>query len=308
MYQEKRFTGNISSSNINSAIFMEDPVPIKGSDKKQDYTNDDGEFVTKGHKDTYRHVGGKGDVYLIKGEGGSFQLHRQNLIDTLKELRNYADIPVRNLSSETNELFKAIVEALRLLYGSQALYDIVLKDVRDVFNGVTNIKPGTVSAFFIGCFNEDSFPGPLGCSPKCASSLPPSDGTPGYDPCEDLVLIYKDGVFSSLNEKKTDHVYIYIENNDFTGFTNENINQLREVGVANSTIIFGNPDGSYGEINGPMGIDKLPLKMTTNQVTPKSSDPSPANISGIIVIIIAVIAIILLLFVLFFPRRMMGGY
>lgn len=299
-------------SNINSPLFMADPVPVRRGAQTNATSSPDQSFFIKGddgktsNTGTYEHVGGDEDVFIINGQGGSFQLHRNTLKETLNDLKTQAHVSVRHLSPNHTEAFRSIVEALRLLYGSQALYDLVLTDIRAVFADVKDIKPGTVAAFFIGCFSDDKFPGPMGCSPKCAASLPPSEGTPGYANCDDLVLIYSEGLFSSLNEKRSAHAYIYISDPDFAGFTTENLRQLRAADIENVSLVFGNVDGSYREVTSALSIDQLPKKASeadegTVSAAQNEGDTSSSNNAGVgIALAIIIIIIIILLFVVVF--------
>lgn len=297
-------------SNINSPFFMTDPVPVRNGDNNNNYNNNEQSFFIKGDDSpvgTYEHIGGDDDVFIINSQGGSFQLHRATLKETLVDLKTQAHVSVRQLNPEHTESFRSIVEALRLLYGSQALYDLVLTDIRSVFSDISDIKPGTVAAFFIGCFNDDKFPGPMGCSPKCAASLPPTEGTPGYANCDDLVLIYSDGSFSSLNEKRSTHAYIYIGDPNFTGFSSENIRQLRDAEIENTSLIFGNQDGSYREVTGALPLDQLPRKAesvspsaeTQINNTTDTNTNNNNNGAGLVFAIIIIIIIILLLIILY---------
>lgn len=297
------------SNNINSPLFMADPVPVRRGTQMNVTANSDQSYFVKGddvknnNTGTYEHVGGEEDVFIINGQGKSFQLNRKALKDTLTDLKKQAHVSVRHLNPEHTESFRSIVEALRLLYGSQALYDLVLTDIRTVFADVKDVKPGTVAAFFIGCFNDDKFPGPMGCSPKCAASLPPAEGTPGYTNCDDLVLIYSEGLFSSLNEKRSTHAYIYIADPNFVGFTSENLRQLRGADIENVSLIFGNQDGSYREVTSPLAIDQLPhkesegdAKVTTAQTTEETNNNAGAGIALAIIIIVIIILLFIVLY------------
>lgn len=298
-----------SGSMLNSPLFMIDPVP-----NQSDSTSEVQRFIFKGDgidstkpieskTGAYEKVGGIDDLYNVNTPTGAFQLSRSELKKTLLELKQFAKVSVRNLDTVRTESFRVIVEALRLLFGSQALYDLVLTDIRDIFADVTDIKPGTVAAYFIGCFSDDKFPGPMGCSPKCAASLPPVDGTPGYNNCDDLVLIFSEGIFSSLNDKRSKHVHIYIDGIDFKGFTPDNIKQLQEAEIEQASLIFGNPDGSYREVTSPLAIDKLPVQGATvvpvETTTTQSTSTTTDNTAGIIFAVILTIIIILLLYVLY---------
>lgn len=290
-------------SNINSPLFMSDPVPVRRGNQTNSALNMDQSFFTKGDDNSYEHIGGEDDVFIINGQGGSFQLHRKTLKETLHELKTQAHVSVRHLSSEHTESFRSIVEALRLLYGSQALYDLVLTDIRAVFSDVNDVKPGTVSAFFIGCFSDDKFPGPMGCNPKCAASLPPVEGTPGYANCDDLVLIYSEGMFSSLNEKRSAHAYIYISDANFPGFSLENIRQLRTADIEHASLIFGNADGSYREVTSALPLDQLPQRASDGNVTTQQLESDGDDNGGAgagIALAIVIIVIIILLFVILF--------
>jgi hypothetical protein len=295
-------------SNINSPFFMTDPVPVRHNGNQSNPNTIEQSFFVKGNdpkeevNSGYEHVGGDQDIFVVNSQGGSFQLHRNTLKETLLELKTQAGVSIRQLNPEHTESFKSIVEALRLLYGSQAIYDLVLTDIHAVFADVKDIKPGTVAAFFIGCFNDDKFPGPIGCSPKCTASLPPSEGTLGYANCDDLVLIYSDGLFSSLNEKRSPHAYIYIGDTNFAGFSIENVQQLKDAGIENTSLIFGNHDGSYREVTSALTLDQIPR--STEQLASQPQDTNTNNTgnavgAGIAFAIIIIIIIILLLIVLY---------
>jgi len=306
-----------SGSNINSPAFMKDPVTLDTSKNTGAALDSDKTVLIKGDKnelsDVYEHVGGEEDVYIIKGQGTSFQLHRKTLKETLNELKTHSHVSIKHLKPEHAESFRSIVDALRLLYGSQALYNLILTDIKSVFSDVKDIKPGTLAAFFIGCFHDNKFPGPLGCSPKCASSLTPPDGTPGYNACEDLVLIYLDGTFNSLNEKKTQHAYIYVGEGQFLGFTAENIKQLADAGIVTVTLIYGNVDGSYREMANSVKLDLLPIKnvkTVSSKVSTNSSDSTSSSSSSnstaavVFIIVILIILILLVLLAYAYNKRM----
>jgi len=294
-------------SSINSPLFMEDPIPLRNRKNHNSTQSNDQSFFLKGNDDDIESKPKvEEDVFIINSQGGSFQLHRKTLKDTLLELKVFANTSVNQLDPPQLESFKSIVEALKLLYGSQAVYDIVLNDIRESFSDIKDVKPGTVAAFFIGCFTDDpKFPGPMGCSPKCAASLPPTEGTPGYGNCDDLVLIYKDGLFSSLNEKRSRHAYVYIGEPSFNGFTDENITQLSEAEIETVSLVFGNQDGTYREVTSPLLLEKLPRNSEkapiTKQVVPVQTSEMTSTTSsaaGIIFAIIIIGLIILLIVVI----------
>ena len=289
-------------SSINSKLFMEDPVPAANGEKAPVSS-----YFPKGDKtesSDYQLVGGKDEIFLVNGKNGKYQLSRKNLKDTLVELKKHSKTSLKHLGKKHLESFNGLVESLGILYGSQALYDLVLADIREVFGDVKEVKPGTVAAFFLGCFDEEKFPGPMGCNPKCAASL--HDSSESGVSCEDLVLIYSEGVFSSLNSKNPKHTYIYVEDADFDGFTRENISQLKEAGVSKATLVFGTQNGSYREIASATKVSKLPSKENNNNVVVQTqeSDTLDEGTGGVIFICIVVVILIVLLAALYRT----GGY
>lgn len=293
----------LSGTHINSSLFMMDPVPINNNFK---HKPDEIFFTKGGEDDTYQHIGGQDDTFVVNDPDGkgAFHLHRNRFRETLRELQSQAHISIRQLNAEYLTTFNEVINALHLLYKSPPLYDIILKDVQEIFKDVKEIRPGSVAAYFIGCFsNDDKFPGPMGCSPKCAASLPPPDGSPGYSHCEDMVLIYTDNVFNSLNNRQSEHAYIYVHD-QFDGFTHENITQLKNGGITKVTLIYGQQDGNYKEVGNPISPDQLPKKTefvsTGSQTTSTSTSTSSASGVGIFFLILIIVIIIIVVAVLYY--------
>lgn len=269
-------------------------------------------FFVKGKNDiTYRREGGKDDIFHIKTNDGTYKLSRKDLKDALEDLKTQSNIPVKQLAENYSESFESILEALKFLYGSSELYQIIHEDIKNVFKDIKKIIPGTVAAFFVGCSSDEKFPGPIGCDPRCAASLPPGESIPGYSNCDDLVLAYMNGTFSALNNKKSPHAYIYIGDVDFNGFPIEHIDQLRKEKIENATLIFNHADSdkSYKEVSSVIHIDKLPqkqviLKQNLGQTenNTNSNDGTGAG-AGVAIAIIIVIVIIILLIVLYQSTR-----
>ena len=231
---------------------------------------------------TYEKISDEDDVYLIHTDNGSFELYRKELNHTLKTLHRYAHVFVNQLDNEHKKLLNSTIEATRLLHNSKALKDLILEDIRSIYNHVKNPMPGTVGAFFVGCFNDDNFKGPLGCNPRCAASLFGCDE--GLE-CADTVLIFAQNQFSYLNEKKTPHCIIYIQNPHFTAFSQHNLNMLRRAGHEQMTIVQADTDGSYKYVT-----DRLPIHGHLTQ-----EGDTNTGLWVVVGIIIAIIVILILL-------------
>ena len=155
-----------SRTNINSNLFLSENI---SSEKRTRY-------IIKGKNDGVEIDDDK--ITVNKGDK-PFYIQRNSLRATLNGLKEYAIVPVSSLSSENTEDLRNVVEAMQLLHGDTEAYNAVLEDINNIFADITTIIPGTVGAFFIGCFKDEKFQGNLGCSPKCAaSSLKPAMGIP----------------------------------------------------------------------------------------------------------------------------------
>jgi hypothetical protein len=309
----------MNGSNMQSPFFMMDPIESSSSDilmakmslSKEPQTETESEDLTP--KESTDGNSGEDDVFVVESNQGTYHLHRSALKECLSSLKPYAEVYINKLPVELNDSFKSILETLKLLHGSKAYYDVVLKDIQDIFvKNVKRIKPGTVAAFFAGCFNDDGLSGPNGCHLKCAMAL---HGIPSEDinkdfisVCEDLVLIYNNGNFGSINEKQSAFAYIYVDAKDFHGFTKKNIETLKSSGIYDVALIFGNEDGTYKEVGTSISVHDLPLKSKSSKKSGKKTgknddngngDNNNSDNSGIWIVIVVAVVILLLLFLVY---------
>lgn len=286
-----------SGHTLNPQYFMEDPV----SKEVSTVTNTDATslFIVKGDQSTSgistSDSHNDNEKIIVTVEGESYTFDRKVLRNTLQELKPHAHDKVKSLSANKQEMFEDVVNAMRILYSSPKYYKIIMDDILIIFADVKNVVPETVGSYFIGCTNDKSFTGPSGCSPKCVASLPAADG---YSECDDLVLVYADGDFGSLNEKRSEHAFIYIDPKFvFRGFSKDNIHKLKNNDIEKVSLIFANSDGSYREITQALPVNQLPKDSSTSSNSNSSS--SSSNAGGIVVFIILLILIAIALFYLF---------
>ena len=246
------------------------------------------------------------DYFVIETDQGLFQLERSKLTKCLEELKPYANTYIKNLPSDVKDSYQSIVETLGILKGSEEYHKLVLKDIRKtLLSGKDEtLKPGTVAAFFSACFSNDGFTGPYGCNLKCAVAFHGIDEK-DIDPemvtvCEDLILIYKDGVFGAINEKESSHAYIYVDGDNFQGFSKDNIETLKKTGIYEVALIFSNEDGSYKEVGSYISVHDLPILHNKNQKSHSGSNQTTTtNNSGIWAVIVTLIVIGLLLLLIY---------
>ena len=264
----------MSRSLINTSLFMNHSTSQQSSDET-------GSLESDNHDASYVKVSDEEDLYIIHTADKKFYLYRQRLINTVKELHAYAHVQIPKLEKEQAKLLESTIEATRILYNSNVLKKLILDDIQEIFKDVKNPTPGSVSAFFLACFNNDDFQGPLGCNPRCAAS---SLGCDTFD-CADTILVYSNRQFNALNDKQSSHAYIYIESDKFVSFTTRDIQRLRDAHIETVTLIYGNKNGTYREITYKMALEQLP---TCNNTTTASG--STIAFIMIIILIILILA------------------
>lgn len=195
---------------------------------------------------------GKNGV-IVDGPEGKFTFFRDNLKQALEQLHDKRFSSVDDLSPVEREKFVNVVESLKMIQSTPDVYTSVMREVNEMYRD-EKVVPGTIGSFLIGCFNDDKLDISPGCNPKCTASLP-RDPT-SEDNCEDLVLIYN-GKLNSLNDKRSEHAYIYIESEKFLGFDQRQIDQLTEAGVREVTLIESDSTGKYKELREPQMVNAL---------------------------------------------------
>lgn len=284
----------MSKNKANMKFFRSDPVPIKNSKILGNNTN----FLVKGHQnDTFELKKGESNVYIITtSDNKRLEFDRNSLLDTLKDLKRYSHSPIKILEVEQKDSFTKVMNAIGMLYKTGKLYELVHNDIKNIFDDVKIVIPGTIAAYFIGCSSNDNFAGPMGCNPKCAASLAPEGKDPSEYTCDDLVLMYEnDRTFSSLNQKISQHTYIHIGDINFKGFTQDNIKQLTDAHISSVTLIYGKADGTYGDPVSPIAVNKLPLISDTESITNSNNNNRESLWWFILILIIIIIIIILLI-------------
>lgn len=225
-------------------VFTKDPFPIRDEESESS-------APSKARR--------KDDVVVLRQGQVDYELNRTTLRETLQELRTVATVAIEKLSTAHTVMFTSVVDALRLLHSDHHNYNLVYGDVQAVFADVKSPPGGSVAAFLAGCFADDKFTGPRGCSAKCAAGLPLGEDTPAYNSCDDLILHLSNGELSSINSKQSEHAYVYVDDR-FTGFSTLHIKQLQEGGVARVSIVHADKNGTYEKMTPTTSLDKLPLQ------------------------------------------------
>ena len=203
------------------------------------------EVVEKGHKNML-------NVDLVKFE------------ESCKKFREKKDLKIRKLTGSDKEDFNLMVSYVHLLYGT-TYYNQLYDRVKKHFKNVGSVKPGTVGAYFAGCLttvssHSDSSEGLIsGCSISCAGSMPLPQDEEGWSFCDKSVILgekdtngYSFSFIKPANSPEDlDPAYLFVESSslhDFTGFSREEKDYLRDLGCKKVKLIGYKSDSTYSEL------------------------------------------------------------
>jgi hypothetical protein len=235
--------------------------------------------------------GEESEELIVSNGEDYFKLNKSLMLEKIKSLKDFSNQKILDLPPEKKKVFEEVVSVLRILYNVPSIYEIVLREIKMIFQDDSEVQPGTLRAYFIGCFSKDNFNGPIGCNPKCTASLPSPEGSYFNTDCEDQVLIYEKRGFSRLNDKKSETAFIFIAENDFNQFSDEEISKLEEAGIKNLNLIF---PSKFSQKNTSVSIEQL-KKKSKEPLKPKESNKNFA-ISLTLIIILGIFLLFGLVF------------
>jgi len=235
---------------------------------------------------------GTEEIITVKGDGTNSSpilISLSNVRVSLQRMSELCDVAITDLSQADETMLGNLVHLYRNSHGS-AVYEILLKEAQTAFHGKTAKVPGTVASFIIGCYTPTSYNGQASCSDLCAGSIPQPRDTPGWQPCQHLVIwIDGDGRIRQLHEDGSDNgedAIIYIASGaQFNGFTQQDIHRLKGVGVKRVDVVKRNDDNNTAQTysyitNGFVPIDTL-QQVTATPATGAAPVPGtpvvPAN-------------------------------
>jgi hypothetical protein len=215
----------------------------------------------------------------------------------VKELKLKANTKILELDKNSKDYLNSIIDLINTLKPTE-YFNVIKDDINNVFSDVKDIQIGTVASYFT--FSDSKLKN-IECDPKNVLSLV----NPGSS-CNDSSLLYADNTFHFLMNKRTAHAYIYVMNQVFNGFSEENIKELASENITHVTIIVGDNKNNYKTIAEKISLRELPKKnvvpsmAATNPMgmTTTTSSTTTTNTLFIILIVIALI-ILIILFIIF---------
>ena len=176
----------------------------------------------------------------------------------INEFREYATTKMSDLPLPMKDKLMAFGKLAGHMHDSSS-YESVINLVTTSFGDVSNIVPGTVSAFFYGCFADNNFEGVQHCSAHCSGNLP-LPNIRGWQFCDKtVILLTGKGVFDVRHTvDDTKEAIIHVIDGEYHGFTHDQILDLKERGIEKVSIDVVNGD-RYELISTSIPVDDLEI-------------------------------------------------
>lgn len=276
------------------------------------------------------------EVAVTKGLDGNdvFTIELNGIVQRLQRLRANANRNIKSLTGQLKDDFQALAYYVQLLYDSPE-YEVLYSRIRTIFGDLTELRPGTIGAYFGGCLNRNPTMG--SCALTCVDAAPSSDADFRF--CDTLVLwAVWDGrsyQISPINagtipNDRRRQAYIFLEVADygqFPGFTEAEKATIRRFGVEEVQFVRYTQDGrqyqrlsaGFIELDSPLirvrGVDPLgtngePVRNGSDVVVVTHSGGDNAGVvvaggnGGMVLVIVLVV--ILLVLIVFFGYRYWG--
>lgn len=231
-----------------------------------------GKVYTKGDKKSKKDMTDK--IVICDEDGQEVTFELPILRRYLVKMRELADTPTVQLQEGPKLMFNKLIELFSMVSKTE-FKDVVKNEVDAVFYDYDTLKPGTVGAFIAGCHGKPSnWPYEKPCDPQCASPF-----CEYANKCQHLVILYdKNRNFYTLNDADPTSTYIIIvDNNNFNGFTQDEINQLKKNNIKQVKIVLSS-DGRYQEYLDYMNIDSI--EPITNRNNRDNTGTNTGNRNG----------------------------
>lgn len=193
-----------------------------------------------------------GESIYVKGLNEDISVNLAQFKQTLLQLKEKRDLYISKLDPATKEMFNNVVSTIQLLYDSGA-FPMVFNIVREVFSDVTKVTPGTIGSYFNGCLVSNNFMGNPSCAASCAASVPPPNGTDGWQFCDNLALLWDGtGSFTTLNDPSNkEDAYVFMPNDvTMLSLTPDDVDKLKAYGIRRVQFVKYSDDGrSYTQVN-----------------------------------------------------------
>lgn len=207
------------------------------------------QIVIKGPSDPNAQAGSYEDkVIHFTKDGKEYQFKLETFDKLLDQLLPRSALAIDKLTGETLEAYQSIKNAIEQIKAhAPASYPRIVELVKSKYanaqaheigfgvapqNSVANAAPNSLYSYFMGC----SKTGELGvCSLACVGSIAHDQ----KNECADTVFVFEaTGQLRAINKlKEGRHVYVYVDPETFSAFTDKHIKSLKQYKVEEVTIL-----------------------------------------------------------------------
>ena len=234
-------------------------------------------------------------VFKSADQKSTINMNLSDIRQRLRNLHDHSSCKIKDLSSDLAKDHQALITYTDVLYNTEA-YSIYYEEVKKVFGHMSQgpFDLGTVATHYAGCLPQTDFVDLPGCSVICAGSMPRPRDDPSFAFCEyPIILAMSNGrgqyQLTRLNEGMDDDLtqpeeaILFVDaQHDFTGLSNDEKVQLKDMGIRNVDVIKYSPDGKqYDEVmEGFVNVDQVPTRtsnLTSNGQPSSNGSQSNGN-------------------------------
>lgn len=172
----------------------------------------------------------------------TYEVNTDEILRLAREFRKKADLPILGLDKETFRSFRELTELLSTLRTTD-IYPALAQQLHQIYRDVQDAAPGTVGAYFTGCFRDHGFPGAAGCSAHCAGALQP--GHSDWEACDTKVLVHQPGQkrpFQVKESPESSEAIIHVQDQSFGGFSTSELDHLERLGITHAQVFLSDGD------------------------------------------------------------------
>lgn len=191
----------------------------------------------------------------------------------LRKLKENLHLNEKDLDETTKKDFKKFKKIILEKRDNKELYGFILDMVKDEFLDIDDVSPGTIGAYFKGCFSDENLPDDQtkNCSLLCSSSMKPKNEI--YKDCDVYVIYITASEFEIINYADSNKAIVYYnglipqpKNNKGKNLSTEyiidhiltsnNIDELRNLGILVVDIYWGGSSIQYKMVEKNYYIDE----------------------------------------------------
>ena len=193
------------------------------------------QIVIKGPSDSKASTGSdEGKIIDFTRDGAEYQFKLRPFEQLLDQLLPHLASPIDKITGEVDQTYQQVKSAIdQIRTHAPESYPLLVALVKHKYGHVApSVAHNSLYSYFMGCAKT----GELGvCSLNCAGSI-------AHDhkhECGDVVFVHEaTGQLRAINKlKEGPHVYIYVDPNTFSEFTEKHVKSLKALKIEHVTVL-----------------------------------------------------------------------